>query len=112
MDEPQTNPRATSRRPVWARITVIVGLVLAGTLLTSMLLTATGIGARASPMGQHAPGGGVAMDSGGDRGHDREGGTDPNASEGDAHQPPSDTGDHAGPATGHRPEGPTQEGCP
>lgn len=112
MDEPQTNPRATSRRPVWARITVIVGLVLAGTLLTSMLLSAAGIGAQARPMGQHEPGGGVAMDSGGDRGHNRDGGTDTNASEGGAHQPPGNTGDHSNPATGHGPDGPTQEGCP
>jgi hypothetical protein len=112
MDESQTNPRATSRRPVWARVTVIVVLVLAGTLLSSMLLSATGIGAQASPMGQHEPGGGAAMDAGGDRGHDRENGTDPSASEGGTHQPPSDTGDQAGPAIGHRPEAPTQEGCP
>jgi hypothetical protein len=89
MDEPQTNPRATSRRPVWARITLVVGLAVAGTLLTSMLLSATGIGAEGSTtMGQHGPGGGVATDAGGDRGHDR---------------PPGDTGDHSGP---------TQGGCP
>ena len=74
-------------------MTLVVGLVLAGTLLTSMQLTATGLGAEGRSMGEHGPGGGAAVDSGGgDRGHDREGGDT-------AHdRPPGETGNHSAPA--------------
>ena len=98
MDEPRTSPRA-HRRPIWARITLIVGLVVAGTLLTSMLLSATGIGAERNTTGQHGPGGGMAADAGSAAEHDREGGDRGHD------RPPGETSDHSGGST-------TQEACP
>jgi len=75
---------------VWARLTLTVGLVLAGTLLSSMLLTATGIGAEARSRGEHGTSSTTAMEPGGDRGHERGSG------DGGHDRPPGEASDHSG----------------
>jgi len=66
--------RILSRVPIWVRLSVIVVVVLAGILLSSVLLGATNVGDRQGSTGGHGSDGGMEMtDHGGSAGNHPDG---------------------------------------
>jgi hypothetical protein len=85
--------RILSRVPIWVRLSVIVIVVLAGILLSSVLLGAASVGDRQGSRGGHGSGAGMEMtDQGGSSG-DHSGG---NHGTGGAH-----SGGNHGTGAGH-----------
>lgn len=88
-DEPTARRRRASRIPLWIRVSVSVVAVLAGILLSTMLVSASGVGDRSGSAEGHGSGGGTEMTDDGGSGGDH-------SSRGDRSGGDHSGGDHSG----------------